>query len=339
MDPVSVELVRGALVESRHRVHVAVCDPDGPRLTHGDPDQVVFLRSSAKVIQALACVMTGAADRYGFGVPELALAAASHNGEEIHTTTAARMLAAAGLGPSDLGCGLHAPFHGPARDALSAAGVSHDVLHNNCSGKHAAMLAACVASGWSLPDYLEPDHPLQRLNRANVAAFAGVEEASVVLATDGCSAPVFAVPLLAAARLFLAFAEPHRFPGLSPEQVSAAERVRDAIATSPAHLAGTDREDSDLIRVTEGRVLAKVGAEGIWCLAARDPVLGIAVACEDGARRAATAVGLALLRRLGALDDETYGALARHTGDPIRNHRDTIVGRTLVRFPDETGRP
>lgn len=335
MDPVDVELVRGTLVESRHRVHAVVCDANGPVLSYGDPDQVIYLRSSAKVVQALACVMTGAADRFGFGAAELALASASHNGEDMHTEVAARMLDAIGLEPSDLGCGLHTPFHGPSRDALSAAGRSHGVLHNNCSGKHSAMLAACVASGWSLPDYLDPEHPLQRMNRANVAAFAGIEVQQVQLATDGCSAPVFAVPLSAAARLFLAFAEPRRFAELSSAQVTAAERVRDAIAERPELLAGTDREDTDLVRVTHGRVLAKVGAEGIWCLASRDRELGFAVACEDGARRAATPTALALLRRFRALDDTAFEALARHTGDPIRNHRGTVVGHTRVRLPDE----
>lgn len=330
MQPVQVEVRRGPLVEAVHVVDVAVVRGDETVSTSSPDDRPVYLRSSAKVVQALACVVTEAAERLQFTSRELALAAASHNGEPFHVETAHAMLRKAGLDVGHLGCGAHPPIHGPSRDALAASGAVPTALHNNCSGKHAAMLAACVAAGWPLDDYLELEHPLQQLNLRNVATFAGVAPSDVVVGVDGCSAPVFAVPLPAAARLFLAFADPERTSRLDAQQVRAARTVHDAVVAHPEYLAGTEREDTDVIRETGGRVVCKVGAEGKWCLAVGDAGLGVAVACRDGARRAATAVGLHVLQGLGVLDEATLLRLSRHTGREIRNHRGRVIGSITV---------
>ncbi len=333
MQPVRVVRERGGLEESEHLVRVAVWRRGAVTCAGGDPGALVYLRSSAKPVQALACVLSGAADRFGYGGRELALACASHNGEPFHVATAAEMLRRAGLAPDALQCGAHPPVHEPSARALIRAGEAPTALHNNCSGKHAAMLAACVASGWSLGDYLEPAHPLQRLNRENVARTAGVTPEQVHIAIDGCSAPVFAVPLGAAARLVATVADPAG-GGLAGELRAAAERLGAAVRAAPEMLGGTGRSDTDVIRATGGRVLCKVGAEGVWCLGVAERGLGVTVKCLDGSAQAARHVGLELLRACGVLDDAAWEALLPHRDTVVRNHRGLDTGRVRVELPD-----
>lgn len=328
--PARVVLWRGDLRESEHRVRVAVWR-DG-RVAHaaGAVEEPVYLRSSAKLLQALACVVTGAAERFSLTDAEISLACGSHNGEPFHVATAAGLLARLGLPVEALQCGAHAPMHDPSARALAAAGAEPTALHNNCSGKHSAMLAACVARGWPTGTYLDPAHPLQVLNREHVAAFSGLRPEEVVLATDGCSAPVFAVPLAAAARAFAAVANPDGAEGLPDALRAAARRVARAVAAHPEMIGGTKRLDTDLVRATGGRVLSKMGAEGVWCFGVRDANLGVAVKCEDGGGRAPSHVGLSVLRHLGVLGDAEWAALAPHHDPVLRNHRRLVVGRVEV---------
>lgn len=338
--PVRVVLTRGPLRESEHVVRVAVwrgAGADGVRLhARGDVAAPVFLRSSAKVIQALASVVTGAADRFAMTDAELAMACGSHNGEPFHAATAAGLLARIGLGPEALLCGAHAPMHEPSAKALAARGEEPTVLHNNCSGKHSNMLAACVAAGWTPADYVAENHPLQVMNRAHMAAFCGGRPDEVITAVDGCSAPNFAVPLEAAARGMARWMSPRAAPGLSPAVAGAAERIAAALAKHPEMIAGTRRIDTDLIRVTGGRVIAKMGAEGVWLIGARgaaadgSETLGIAIKCEDGAGRAPYPVGMAVLRTLGVLSDSEREALSWWFDESLRNHRKIVVGRIEV---------
>lgn len=328
--PVRVVLSRGTLPESEHRVAVAVWRDGRIDRAAGDTGQRVYLRSSAKPLQALAAVVSGAADRFAMTDAELALACGSHNGEPVHAETAAGLLARIGLDVSALQCGAHPPMHDPAARALLAAGLEPTALHNNCSGKHAAMLASCVAAGWTTADYLDPAHPLQVLNRTHVGAFCGVPADDVVLATDGCSAPVFAVPLAAAARGFAAVADSRIATDATREARAAAVRITDALAARPEMIGGTKRLDTDLIRATGGRVLSKMGAEGVWCCGVRGAKLGLAIKCEDGSGRAPPHVGLAVLRSLGVLSDAEWAAIAPHHDPALRNHRRLVVGRVEV---------
>jgi L-asparaginase II len=319
---------RDGLVEAVHHVDVAVWR-DGR--TTGDA-QVRFLRSAAKPVQALACLLTGAADRFGFTVEEVALACASHNGEPFHIAAARSMLAKAGVAEAALLCGPHAPIHEESAAALIRAGETPRPIHNNCSGKHAAMLAACVAAGWPIEDYVAPDHPLQQLNRRNVALFSGVAADTIRIGIDGCSAPVFGIPLFGAARLIGGIAAPERLD-LPSEIEKAAARSSAAMATAPEMVGGTARSDTDLMHATRGRVLSKVGAEGLWSLGVRGSGIGIAVKCRDGSSDAARRAGLEVLRRMGELDDAEWKALAPHR-DPIRhNCRKLDVGRVRVEGP------
>jgi L-asparaginase II len=270
---------------------------------------------------------------------ELALACGSHNGEPFHTETAAGLLSKLGLPPTALLCGAHPPMHDASARALAARGEDPSVLHNNCSGKHSNMLAACVAAGWPTEDYVRFDHPLQIMNRAHMAAFCGGRAEDVVLAVDGCTAPNFAVPLEAAARGMARWMEPEQATDLPPAIALAARRIGTALAARPEMIGGTRRIDTDLIRLTGGRVIAKMGAEGVWLIGVRGTgagpsgAIGIAIKCDDGAGRAPYPVGLAVLRTMGALSGSEWDALG-HWHDPaLKNHRKIVVGRIEVEPP------
>lgn len=330
--PVRVVLSRGAIPESEHRVRVAVWRRGRIEHAAGDVDAPVYLRSSAKPLQALASVVSGAADRFGMTDAELALACGSHGGEPFHVATAAALLARAELGPEHLQCGAHWPMHEPSARALARETSEPTVLHNNCSGKHSAMLAACVAMGWPVDTYLDPSHPLQRMNVVHLAAFGGIRPEDVVAGTDGCSAPNFAIPLAASARAYAHWAAPDAAAGVPEPVRGAARRIARAVALHPEMIAGTRRVDTDLIRATRGRVISKMGAEGVWCAGVADEDLGVALKVEDGSGRASHPVGLAVLRHLGVLADDAWDALAPYHDPSLRNHRRLETGRLEI-FP------
>lgn len=332
MRPLIVALSRGDLPESEHEVAVAVWRRGEVVARAGAVGDRVFLRSAAKPVQALAVVRTGGADQFAFSPAELAIACGSHGGEPFHVETAAGVLARIGCSAADLLCGAHPPAFAPAARALNARSVEPGPLHNNCSGKHAAMLAACVAAGWPIANYVDPEHPLQQMNRRHVGAYTGRDPDSIQSGIDGCSVPTFQVSVAEAATMFARWTSPAVAP--DAKLADAAARIMDALAAHPEMIGGTERLDTDVIAATSGRVVCKVGAEGMWCAGVRDGEFGIAVQCRDGASRASYAAGMAVLRRLGVFDDSSWQALASHH-DPIRrNHRQLDVGRIDVHFPD-----
>ncbi len=322
-NPVLVEVVRGALVESRHRGAVAVVDAAGARvLTLGDVERPVYPRSAIKALQALALVETGAADRYGFGAEELALACASHGGEPGHAATAARMLDLAGIEPSALKCGAHWPMHQPSAQALARSGAVATALHNNCSGKHAGFLCTACAIGADLGTYVEPSHPVQREVAATIENLAGVVLSQDVCAIDGCSVPTWAMPLAALARAFARFGSGQ---GVPPARAKAAARLIAACAEKPWHVAGTGRLCTEIMQTLGKRVFVKTGAEGVYCAALPEQGLGIAVKCDDGAGRAAEVMIAAALARLMPADSDR-AALERFVRRSLRNWNGTVVG-------------
>ena len=337
MEPVRVLVKRAGVVECENRVRVAVWKDGALARSAGDTASYAYLRSSAKPVQALASILTGAADRFAMNDAEIALACGSHGGESFHVETALGLLAKIGLTPEDLQCGAHAPAYERAARAIWASGGAPTALHNNCSGKHSAMLASCVAAGWPTANYLDPDHPLQQMNRANVAAFGGVAPGDVRIGVDGCSAPVFAVPLAACARIFAGVTNRNSATGLSEAQRVAARRICAALRTRPEMIGGTARVDSDVIRVTDGRVISKVGAEGLWCAGVCGANLGIAAKCEDGSSAAPYWVGLTSLRSLGVFSDTEWQRLAPHHDLVRRNHRKLDVGVCEIDPPGALG--
>jgi L-asparaginase II len=326
-NPILVEVLRRSLVESRHRGAVAVADAEGASvLALGDVATPIFPRSAVKALQALPLIETGAADRYGFGDEELALACASHSGELGHVAGVARMLTIAGLDAAALACGAHWPMSQPATAALARIGAP-SALHNNCSGKHAGFICDACAMGIDHAGYWRPAHPVQREVRAVLEDLSGAVLSEDRSAIDGCSVPTWAIPLQNLAQAFAKFGSGH---GLAPERGKAAARLRAACAQKPWHVAGTGRFCTEIMRLLGPRVFVKTGAEGVYCGALPEQGFGIAIKCDDGAGRAAQAIMAALIARLLSLDDTERAALTRFERPTLRNWNGIEVGTLRV---------
>ncbi|MCB1499281.1 MAG: asparaginase [Bauldia sp.] len=323
-NPVLVEVTRGDLVESRHCGAIAVVDPHGRRVaTVGDVEATVFPRSAVKPIQALPLVESGAADAYGFGAPELALACASHSGEPRHVETAGAMLAAAGRSVADLECGTHMPTSSVAERALIRAGHPASPLHNNCSGKHAGFICTACHLGLDPEGYVLPDHPVQREVTAVLADLTATPLDAANRGVDGCSIPAYAVPL---DRLARAFARMATGEGLPPLRAAAAKRLLAACMVEPFMVAGTGRFCSDVMPLFPGRLFVKTGAEGVYCAAVPELGLGVALKVDDGGTRAAETAMAATIAAL-LPEARTLGLpFDRWLKRPIMNHRRTVTG-------------
>jgi L-asparaginase II len=322
-NPVLVEMLRGAVVESRHTGAVVAVDADGRKvLALGNVRHPVFPRSAIKAIQALPLVESGAADRYGFGTEELALACSSHSGEPGHVAVVERMLARIGLDSSALRCGVHWPLHQPSAQALARGGGAAAAVHNNCSGKHAGFLCVACATGADPAHYVQPSHPVQRMVRDTLEVLSEAPLSPDVCAIDGCSVPTWALPLDA---LALAFARFGTGAHMLPERVRAAARLRDACTAHPWHVAGTGRFCTEIMQKLGARVFLKTGAEGVYCAALPELGVGIAVKCDDGAGRAAEAMMAAALERL--LDNDADSVILEPFVRPVvRNWNGMVVG-------------
>jgi L-asparaginase II len=318
-----VIVTRGGRVESAHAIAACAADVSGAVVAAmGDVDVPVFLRSAAKPFIAAAIVRSGAADRFGFDDRELAVISASHNGEPFHVDCVRGILRKIGRAESDLQCGAHAPYE-PAAKALAEAGLSPTAIHNNCSGKHAGILALCSVLSADFTTYLEPQNPAQRYILAFCARMMGDDPETWPVGVDGCGIPVFATPLRKAAR---AFARLATLDAVDQSDADALRRIRAAVVAEPAYLAGTDRFDTSLIVATQGRVVGKGGAEGVHGDALIPSGLGLVLKVVDGSRRAAAPAAVSLLGVLGALDDAALAALARFAHPPVRNVAGRIVG-------------
>lgn len=320
-----VNIYREKLVESAHIVHIAGVDAAGnPLCSGGDAKRMTFVRSAAKPLQAVAVVEAGAVDQYHFTPEELVLICSSHNGEAYHVELAASMLRKLGLTEDALKCGAHDPFYQPAAQALRAAGQTPGPLHNNCSGKHSGMLALALAIGADPASYPQPDNPVQKRMLATIAAVSGVPAADIPLGTDGCGVPVFGLPLDRLAYAYARFGNPGN---LSTTQAEALARILEAIRRHPAALAGTGRFDTRLIEATQGRIIGKLGAEGVFAVAVPGDGLGLAFKVEDGAPRALYPAVVETLRQLDLLTAGELAELAEFHKPPITNWQGTRVGR------------
>lgn len=333
-----VEVRRGGLTESRHRGHVVAIEPDGNIVAYlGSPQTVTFLRSSAKPFQALPLLVSGAAERFGFTDREVALACASHNGEPIHTEIAASMLGKIGLGPEALKCGVHEPYSVEAASELRARGEAPNVLHNNCSGKHAGMLAVALHLGVPFETYNKPEHPVQIAIGKAVAQFAGVPVEDLAVATDGCAVPVFGITVRAMALAYARLISPP--PSFDEATRGACARIVRVMSTYPELIGGTsDRLDTEIMRAAPGRLVSKVGAEGVYTAGVKPCEewpngLGLALKIEDGDdRRARPTVVIESLRQLGVLRDESLEAVAGYAFFPVLNRPGDVVGEVRGEF-------
>lgn len=290
----------------------------------GDPDHLTYLRSSAKPMQATALLLSGAVERFGLEPTHISVSCGSHHGEPRHVATVSDMLRRAGVPPEALQCGSHDLL--PAIGVpLARAGLHPTPLHNNCSGKHAGMLAAAQAMGAPLDTYLEPDHPVQRHILHAVAACSGISPTSIPVGIDGCSAPNFAMPMRHMARCFAQIADPR---DQEPELAGALRAAGAAMRADPWLVSGTDSLDTTLMGALP--VVSKGGAEGLLCLGLPEHGLGLAIKFESGRPDGLGAVALAILRGLGLIGHHLPDQLARFDSPLVRNHRGIPVGETRV---------
>jgi L-asparaginase II len=323
-NPVVVEVTRGAVVESAHRGAVAVYDADGGSVLEiGDTDRPVFPRSAVKAIQALPFVENGAADAYGFGDKELALACASHSGQPEHVELARAMLAKAGLDETALECGTHWPSSHDATVALARSGGSPNALHNNCSGKHSGFLCTCRHLGIDHRGYVKAGHQEQEMVREAMEAVTGQKHDADHRGTDGCSIPTYAVPLKSFAQGFARMATGQ---GLGPKRAAAAKRLLNACMAEPFLVSGTGRADVTLMQAAPGRIFVKTGAEGVYCAAVPELGLGVAIKCDDGAGRGAEVMVAAVLAKLLRSDTALAARLIEIAGPAIESRAGAKVG-------------
>jgi len=324
-------VLRGPAVESVHLGAVAVVAPDGSSIAFaGAPDRPTVVRSAVKPFQLLPLVLAGGIERFGLDGADLALISASHGGTAAHVERVRSLLERGGLGSADLRCGAHLPMDAEAAAVLTELDLPPNVLHNNCSGKHAGMLLACRVMGFPTESYLETVHPLQRRIVGEIGALCALEPESIPVAIDGCSAPTFELPLSALARGFAALAAPEA-AGTGAGRAAALERIAAGIAAAPEMIAGPGRFTTDLIRETGGRILGKEGAEGVYAMAIRGPSpCGVALKIADGNGRARDTVAIEILVQLGALSGEEVRALEPHYRPTLRNWRGIEVGRIVA---------
>ncbi|WP_297340144.1 asparaginase [Pseudophaeobacter sp.] len=314
------EVWRGSLLESLHLGHAVICDDSGQIVrSWGDADAVIYPRSSAKMIQALPLVTSGAAAKYGLSSEQLALSCASHNGAHIHTDRVNSWLAQLGLGDDDFRCGPQEPDDIPARNALIKTDTSPCQVHNNCSGKHAGFLTLNQHLGAG-PDYVEIDHPVQQACLTAFEEVTGME--SPTYGIDGCSAPNFATTVHGLARAMSWFASA---ADRSDRASDAAAQLVSAMATHPDLVAGETRACTNMMRAMGGKVAVKTGAEAVFVAIIPEKKLGVAVKITDGATRASECVIASILVGLGVLEAD-HPETRKYVNAPLLNRRGIHCG-------------
>lgn len=323
------QVMRGELSESRHYGAIAIANTEGALVYGaGEVDGFqAFLRSSAKPFQAIPLIESGAADRFELSEQEIAVACASHNGEDEHVRVVGGMLERGGLSPDQLLCGAHLPYYEPAANALIRAGKAPSNLHSNCSGKHTGMLLVCKQMGWPTENYNEPEHPLQKWILEIVAEFCGLPVSEVATGVDGCSVVCFGMTVQQMATGFARLTAPTYWEQAGkPKHAAAVQRIINAMMTHPFMVGGTGRADTDLMTLASGQIFSKGGAEAVWCMGFPERGLGLAVKVEDGASRAHPVIVAEALRQTGLLGEREIAAFAAKQISPLRNVRGLVVG-------------
>jgi L-asparaginase II len=321
-----VVVTRGDAVESEHRVHAAVVDAcDSLIGTARNPELVTWWRSCAKPFQAMPLLESGGFDAFGWGDEELALTCASHGGEPEHIAIVESMLETLGLEEGDLACGPHEPLSARGAKIFRESGVRLKRVHNNCSGKHTGMLAFAKHKGWSIEGYEQLSHPVQRAMLNQVALWSGAPASHIGVAIDGCGVSVFGLSLERMARAYAQLGAGVQRGEEIPSRIAV------AMGSNPFLVAGTDRIDSVIIEETDGRVLTKVGAEGVHSAVILDSGIGIALKVEDGSQRAQQPALIRILQDLDALPDPLPPRLEDFLVRGVKNSRGETVGETRMK--------
>jgi L-asparaginase II len=336
-----LELTRGSIVESTHLGSIAVVNSTGKLLhSYGDPDTVAFLRSSAKPFQALPFVEQGGVEHFGFTQKELAISCASHETSQMHLDTIKAIQEKIGIRESHLQCGGHLPGDANKLRQVIKEDIKPTPNFNNCSGKHTAMLAFAKMRGLPLENYLDFDHPIQKEILKTFSEICGIEMDKIEPGIDGCSAPNFAMPLFNAALGMARMCAPH---DLSETRAAACKKITAAMTAHPEMISNYGEFDCELMKVGEGEIITKRGAEGFQIIGLMPGLygehgVGIAIKVTDGdssrmndnlerSARVRPAVTLETLRQLNVLSEKQLGSLANFGPEKIlKNYAGLVTG-------------
>ncbi len=322
---VLVNVIRGGIVESRHRGHVVAVDSKGRVLySLGDPEAITYWRSAAKPLQALPLVEEGGMEHFGLTDQELAVICASHGGETAHTKTVRDILGKIGFTEDDLKCGPAAPMHGSAARALLRNNKPYLTVHNPCSGKHSGMLALCALKGWTSEGYYRIGHPVQQKILEVISEITEYNRDKIKIGIDGCGVPVHCLPLVNMAIAFSSLSRPKKTA--SEGRRKALKRICDAMTSFPFYVAGTNRLDTILMEVTGGRLVAKLGAESVYCVGVKDKGMALCLKIEDGGHRALEPAVVKVLDTLGWLNEGELEKIQSKLRLSIKNHRGEVTG-------------
>ena len=323
MNPIIAKSTRSGVVCNVYRGIYAVVREGKVVRKGGDIDKSFFMRSSEKKIQAAVVVESGAADAFGLIGEEIAVIAGSHSGEDFHVAAVRSILKKGGLDESYLQCGVHPPTHEQTREALVREGKPFEAVHNNCSGKHAGMLLAAKHLGFSLEDYLGPEHPLQRRIFDRISLLSEYDAKQIRVGIDGCGVPTYAIPVRNMAVLYANLSTPDRFP---KQLADACRRVAACVYKYPLMVGGHNRFCTDIIEETGAKIVAKGGAEGIFNIGVVGTHTGIAVKVECGLNQMYEGFLVNLLKGLDVVTEAEAKRLAKYVRQPVLSYKGEEVG-------------
>lgn len=321
-DPIKV--YRGDYLESTHQIHIAVVNNEGDLIySYGNPTKEIYARSSLKPFQAINILDSGAYETFNFTKRNVAVCCASHSAENIHREEVSSILHKINLNSNVLKCGSHPPRNPEVFKEVIAEDMLDNAVIHNCSGKHVGILASCVATGNDIDTYDEHDHPLQMKIKEALAHVTRLDVAEITEGVDGCNLPTHRLPLTNLAIGYSHLANSKNAPA---EYKDTLQIIRDSMIAYPELVAGTDRFDTDLMRAGKGRIVSKMGAEGIQCVGLTESGIGIAIKVDDGNERAASVAILQVLKELNFVDDLFYDTMKKYSRPTLLNASGNEVG-------------
>jgi L-asparaginase II len=317
-----VHVLRGGKVESIHRGDIVIVDSKGNILfEYGNPFKRTFWRSAAKPFQAMPLIAAGGIEEFDLSSKELAMICSSHNGEEKHVEVVKGILKKLGKNISDLNCGVAKPMHLGRCEEMLKKSTSFTQGNNACSGKHSGMLALGVLKNYNLENYISLEHPIQQEMLKSISEITELDIDEIDIAIDGCGVPVFGLPIINMALAYAKLADKNASDIL--------KKISSAMCNNPYYVAGTDRLDTIIMEETKGKILAKLGAESVYCMSIIDKGIGIAMKTEDGSYRGLDAVIPALLLKHSYITENEYESIIKRVKIEIKNHREEIVGKLI----------
>ncbi len=327
-NPILVQIFRGGVLESYHRGSVCVVNAQNEIVFQlGNSQQICYPRSALKLIQALPLIELGGIEKFGLTAEEIAITCGSHNGEEIHVTVVQSILQKIGLNQTHLSCGTQYPTDKASSETFIKTNTKPSAIHNNCSGKHAGMLALCILLNHPIENYLNPSHPIQKLILSYVEELYEYPASKMVCALDGCTAPIYSIPIYNQAIAYKNLVEPSRF---RPELQKACKIIVDTVGEEPYMIAGNGRYCTEMMEITAPKVIGKTGAEGVFCMSFTEQKLGVCIKIDDGKMLPQYQVAQALVEASGIFAPAQLAPIHKYAKKDIKNFNHLVCGETTV---------